>query len=368
MEGIDRMALEALTRRPLLLPPNRVFRLWRGGAVLDRFQGRPHPEDGQMPEEWVGSTTVTRLPGRPPDEGLSHVELPGGRRLSLRALIEAFPEPMLGAAHVARFGHELCVLCKLLDSAVRNFIQAHPDRAFAGRHLASAFGKTEAWIVLATRVIGGEQPYILLGFKPDVTRAAFQAAARAQDTRALVDAMLQVPVRPGEVYLLRGGAPHALGPGVFLVEIQEPTDLVVNVEYRLFGRTEEQAFMGLPFERAMECFDYAAAGPEFVERHRLKPRPLAGQAGAREEILIADEDTPYFGAARFSVDGSAADRDRGRCYIGIVIEGSGVIEGDGAPIPIRAGATFFVPAASRHAGYRAIGDPLTVIKCFPPRP
>jgi hypothetical protein len=55
--------LASLTRRPLSLLRNRVYRLWRGGALPDCFQGQPDPADRNVPEEWVGSTTVSRLPG-----------------------------------------------------------------------------------------------------------------------------------------------------------------------------------------------------------------------------------------------------------------------------------------------------------------
>jgi mannose-6-phosphate isomerase len=365
MDALDRSLLEPLTRRPLLLPPNRVHRLWRGGAVLDRFQGRPAPADGDTPEEWIASTTVSRLPGRPADEGLSQVELSGGRRVPLAALMRAFPEAMLGAAHAARFGAQPGMLCKLLDSAMRLFIQAHPDQAFARRHLGSPFGKSEAWIILATRPAVDELPYILLGFRDGVTEADFRRAVRDQDTRALVQSLNRVPVHPGEVYLLDAGTPHALGPGVFLVEIQEPTDLVVNVEYRLFGRTEEQAFMGLGFDLAMRCFDYGAVGQAFVERHRLAPRVLDAVPEAEEAVLIGPEDSPHFSAARLAVHGQVEDRDAGRPYVGIVTAGDGAILGDKGSAAIRAGTTFFVPAASQHRCYR--GE-VTLIKCFPPGP
>jgi mannose-6-phosphate isomerase len=294
------------------------------------------------------------------------VELPDGRGLPLASLIQAFPDAMLGAAHVSRHGPVLGVLCKLLDSAMRLFIQAHPDRSFARRHLGSAFGKTESWIVVSTRSIAGEEPYILFGFKSGVTEADFRQAARAQDTAALVDALNRVRVGPGDVWLLTGGTPHALGPGVFLVEIQEPTDLVVNVEHRLFGRTEEQAYMGLGFDAAMRCFNYEAAGQAFLDAHRLTPRSLTDQPDAREEVLIGPDHTPYFGASRLTVTGTTGDRDRGRCYIGIVLSGRGTIEGAAAPAHIAAGTTFFIPAASEHRAYRATAGPLTIIKCFPP--
>jgi mannose-6-phosphate isomerase len=360
-------ALEPLTRRPLLLVPNRVYRLWQGGAVLDRFQGKPHGEDGHYPEEWIGSTAVSRLPGRPPDEGLSRISLPDGGAIGLKTLIEAFPEAMLGAPHVARHGTELAVLCKLLDSSMRLFIQAHPDAAFARRHLSSTFGKTESWIILATRPIAGEEPYILFGFREGVTEAEFRRITRVQDLPAMVEALNRIPVRPGEVYLVEAGTPHALGPGVLLVEIQEPTDLVINAEHEGTGRTEAQAFLNLGLDLAMSCFNYQAVGLDFVIRRRLAPRLLADDSQATEERLIGPEDTPSFGAARLTVRGCIRDRDRGRCYAGVVTAGRGAIETAAGPIPLQVGSTLFVPAASTHEAYRAApGQPLTVIKCFPP--
>jgi mannose-6-phosphate isomerase len=362
-------ALEWLTRQPFRLAPNRVYRVWRGGGLLDRLQGKPQPEDGFFPEDWVGSTTVTRLAGRPPDEGLSRVRTPDGSLVILRSLIEAFPEAILGAGHVAQHGRELGVLCKLLDAAMRLPIQCHPDRAFARQYLGSDFGKTESWLILATRTIDGTAPSILFGFREGVTEAAFRRVVQTQDIPAQVAALNRLEVQPGEVYLVSAGTPHAIGSGVFMVEVQEPTDFVVTSEYSTgeVRRTEAQCFMGLGFDLGMQCFNYQAAGMAFVRQHTLLPRIIQEGDDGREEVLIGPGDTPCFGAARLTVRGTVQDRDRGRCYIGIVTEGSGHLTGPGLDHPLQAGATFFVPAASRHESYRAApGAPLTVIKCFPP--
>jgi mannose-6-phosphate isomerase len=367
---LDRTQLETLTRRPLPLLHNRVYRLWRGGAVLDRLQGVPDPADGNFPEEWVGSTTVSRLPGRPPEEGLSRVALQGGGSVVLKELIEAFPEAMLGRDHVARLGSELGVLCKLLDSGQRLGIQTHPSEAFARRHLNSPYGKTESWLVLATREIDGQTPYILFGFREGVVEAEFRRLVQTQDIPGQIAALNRIPVRPGEVYLVAAGTPHAIGPGLLLVEVQEPSDWVVNSEYT-FGpvrRTEAQSFMGLSFDLGMQCFDYRAAGPEFVRTRRLAPRPLSEDAASREERLIGPEDTPCFSVQRLAIRGAVPDRDRGTGYIGVAVEGRGRLVGAEVTLPLAPGSAFFVPAASAHERYEADPDALLiVIKCFPPR-
>ena len=129
------------------LLPTRVYRFYRGGALLGRLRGEPE-EDGFFPEDWVGSVTPASNPGRDdPDEGLSR--LADGRLL--RDAIAADPIAWLGEEHVARFGTSTGLLVKLLDAAERLPVHAHPDRAFAREFFDSPFGKTEAWIVLDTR-------------------------------------------------------------------------------------------------------------------------------------------------------------------------------------------------------------------------
>jgi len=362
--------LAPLTRRPLRLSRNRVYRVWKGGLVLDRFQGQPDPADRNVPEEWVGSTTVSRLSNRPPDEGLSRVALPDGSSVFLKDLIEAFPQAMLGEAHAARLGPDLGVLCKLLDSAMRLPIQCHPDAAFARRHLGSNYGKTEAWLILATRSVDGVSPYMLFGFREGVTEAEFRRAVQAQDISAQIAALNRVEVKPGDIYLVNAGTPHALGPGVFMIEIQEPTDLVVNTEYVFCGlqRTEGQCYLGVGFDLGMRCFNYQATGEAYISRDRLIPRTLRDDPAGLEESLIGPEHTPCFGMDRVTVRGRLSDRDRGRCYIGIVIEGQGRLTGQGCDLLLQSGDTFFVPAASEHAGFEAaIDQTLRLVKCFPPQ-
>jgi hypothetical protein len=103
-----------------------------------------------------------------------------------------------------------------------------------------------------------------------------------------------------------------------------------------------------------------------VERHRLRPRLVHEDDEAREEVLIGPEDTPCFGAVRLTVRGTVPDRDRGRCYIGIVTGGRGRLTGPGCELPLQCGTTLFVPAASEHEAYYATEVPLTLVKCFPP--
>jgi mannose-6-phosphate isomerase len=356
-----------LTRTPLLLASNRVYRTYTGGALLDKMQGAARPMDTHFPEEWVGSTTVTRLPGRPPEEGLSRV-IVGEQTVRLTHLIETYPEAMLGAQHVRQYGRNLAVLCKLLDSAMRLSLQTHPDRGFARRHLGANFGKTESWIILETRPIAGEAPYLLFGFKDGVTEAEFRRLTKQQDTAGQIAALNRLAVQPGEVYLVPAGVPHAIGPGVCMVEVQEPTDFTVNVEYSFGGvpRTEEQCFLGLGFELGMQCFDFRATGLSCVEENRLSPRVLSETPDSRAELLVGPEHTRCFGALRLTIEGTAKT-PTGECLIGIVIRGSGQIGSSQAPpLSLKPGTSFFLPAAAEAEMQADPAGPLVIIACFPP--
>jgi mannose-6-phosphate isomerase len=360
---------ERLLQTPLSLATNRVQRRYVGGMLLESLHGDASPRDSYYPEEWVGSTTATLFPGRPIEEGLSRVILPDGRETYLRALIEKFPELTLGRVHCEAFGPHLGLLCKLLDSASRLPIQTHPTRLFARQHLNSAFGKTEAWIILQTRRSQAEPPYILLGFREGVTAADFLAMARSQDVVALGAALNRVEVQPGEVYFVPAGMPHAIGPGVFMVEVQEPTDFVINVEYEYGGvrRTEEQCFLGLGFDVAMQCFNFDNVGTKSIEINKLSPQVVLDDTSVREEVLLGPSCAEFFGASRLAIHHTLQVYESGRPWIGMVVGGMGELIDHNGARALRPGSSFFVAAAARQYALRPSGNaPLQLIKCIPP--
>ena len=58
------------------LAPNRVWRTYSGGKQLDILAGESLPEDGHFPEDWIGSVTEAKNPGREDiAEGVSPVQI-----------------------------------------------------------------------------------------------------------------------------------------------------------------------------------------------------------------------------------------------------------------------------------------------------
>ena len=46
----------------------------------------------------------------------------------------------------------------------------------------------------------------------------------------MLSCLHKVPVKPGELWFVDGGIPHAIGAGCFMIELKEPSDLMVIPE------------------------------------------------------------------------------------------------------------------------------------------
>jgi len=307
--------------RPERLTPTRVYRFYQGGLLIDRLRGDPE-RDTDHPEDWVGSITAANNPGRDePEAGLSRLA-DGGL---LRDAVAADPQGWLGpAAATGTTG----VLVKLLDAAQRLPVHAHPSRVFASEHLGSPFGKTEAWIVLATRE---EHADVWIGLREPVDAATYRAWIEAQDLDALLGSLHRVPVRAGDVIYVPAGVPHSIGAGVLIAELQEPTDFSIVCEWQGFPIDPDDTHLGMGWCAALGAFDLRAHKPV-----RVLPEE------AREFFWADDNPSPA-----------------GRFAIWIVTAGEGEIDG----MPARAGDTLAVPAAVDNV--RVTGG-LEILRCLGP--
>jgi mannose-6-phosphate isomerase len=95
-----------------------------------------------------------------------------------------------------------------------------------------------------------------------------------------------------------GGLPHALGEGIFLVEIQEPSDLVVRFEFERGGQLlpESARFMNRDLDFCLEVFDLSPWPPGRVRMEAGCPprRRRALGADSWQDDLIGPERTPCF--------------------------------------------------------------------------
>lgn len=333
---------------PIVLGANQIRRFYRGGEAIARFRGEPARDD-HAPEDWVGSTTTVFG-----SETLGLSRVPDGR--TVREALQADPEWFLGPDHTERFGPELGLLVKLLDAGQRLPVHCHPDREFARRHLDCPYGKTEAWVVVEVR---SAEPSVHIGFRHDMDDATLADWVTGQDTEAILGAMHRLPATVGDSILVPAGIPHAIGEGVFIVELQEPTDLSVLLEWKGFDIDgARDGHLGLGFETALACVDRSGWGPEHLARLR---EGRGGRPGV--ELLFPREADSFFRAERIRPRDAAA-LPAGPSIL-VVTAGAGTLEWADDRLDVDRGTTILIPFA---VGDCLLRGSVEAVRCMPPDP
>jgi len=333
----------------LRLLPNRARRNYAGGRNLDAWEKLPRPADGQMPEDWLASTTPASSTGLPPveNEGLGRVADAAGNTHLLTALFAANGDFFLGKKHLERHGPQLGYLAKLLDSSMRLHTQAHPTREFARERLGKPWGKLESYVILGTRP--GVPGYLRLGFQRAPSKSEWREIIRAQDIARMDACFDPIPVSLGETWLVPGGMPHALGPGLLLLEVQEPSDLVVRCEFEREGLVvpPDARYMGRDLDFCLEVFDYTQRTPaEIRNRCRLEPRIAASDDAREEAVLVPWARTQCFEVRRLRARKNFRWEPSGLARLVIVTSGSGVLRCGGVACEVSAGVRLFLAAAA----------------------
>ncbi|WP_435743186.1 class I mannose-6-phosphate isomerase [Microbacterium sp. PMB16] len=323
---------------PIILPANRpAERFYRGGARISAFRGDAESAPRE-PEDWVGSTTTIRG-----EEALGLTTLPDGR--VLRDAIEADPTAWLGHAHAQRWGADARLLVKLLDAGQRLPVHAHPHDDFAASHLGRAHGKAEAWYILE----GGT---VHVGLREDIAAETLAALVSGQDVDALLGLLHEIEVHPGDVVWVPPGELHAIGAGVLLLELQQPEDLSILLEWEGFAIDgPREGHLGLGFDLALTAITRTA-------RSVVDMGALVHAAPASGSVFPRDADA-YFRLERMPVHGAAVLSPG----FAIVVVTTGAI--DLAGVALAAGATVLVPAA---AGRLQVSGDGELLVARPPAP
>jgi mannose-6-phosphate isomerase len=331
--------------RPIVLPPNSIPRFYLGGGEIAALRGI-EPAGERVPEDWVGSTTVVFG-----EDELGLSRLPDGRLL--RDAAAADPVAFFGPDHAARLGADPGLLVKLLDAGERLPVHVHPDDAFARDALRAPYGKTEAWIVVATT---RPDASVAAGWREDVRPDTLERWVREQDHDALLGALNPIPVQAGDAIFVPAGTPHAINAGVLIVELQQPSDMSVLLEWEGFGiADEDEATLGLGWGVALRCVERTARDPGTLRG----PAPRPTEPVAR--LLPAAADA-FFRAERLAPAPIAA-LERGFAIL-VVTEGEGaLLPESGEPVAVRRGDTVLVPWA---AGACHLEGDLVAIAARPP--
>ncbi len=223
---------------PLAFEPIFKSTIW-GGNKLSQYKGLPQSAYG-VGESWELSQV----------EGDVSIVANGPLKgMSLTALLEHYPEELLGAKVYARFGKHFPLLFKFIDAKRDLSVQVHPDDEMARRrHGPQAYGKTEMWYVVEA------EPYatLIAGFSRNLSNVEYKLRMRQN---RIEDVLRRFKVQAGDVFYIPPGLVHSIGGGILLLEVQQTSDYT----YRMYDYNRPDA-NGCPrelhTELAAEALDY----------------------------------------------------------------------------------------------------------------
>lgn len=314
--------------KPEKLASNQFDHFYKGGYKIGALR---HGPGGPMrPEEWIGSTTT-----RFGEKTMGLTTLADGT--TLRDAIIKDPESWLGLEHTSTFGPSTELLVKLLDPDQRLPVHYHPNRAFAQKHLSLQHGKTEAWIILEAPAGAN----VGLGFSQEKSKKEVAAMVEARDSTGLINSLQKFDVTAGDAILVPSGVPHAIGAGIFVMELQEPTDLSALLEWNDFAVDGTvDGHLGLGFDTVLDALRYTpierAEADSLVTKQRLSE-------SSNTSIFTGAAD-PYF---RADYLGPASPRIAAGFGILLILQGVGTITFENASeLPVEKGDAILIPASA----------------------
>lgn len=166
---------------------------------------------------------------------------------NLNELMEIYLTELVGERNYEKYGIGFPLLVKFIDAQDDLSVQVHPDDELAAKKYGQN-GKTEMWHVIAAEPGSG----LYVGFNQKVTREQFITAAKNETVN---DLLQFYPVQAGDTFMIPAGIVHAIGKGVLLAEIQQPSDITFRIHD--WGRTDSNGnSRELHLPEAIEAIHY----------------------------------------------------------------------------------------------------------------
>lgn len=344
-----------LVKAPVFFERNRVFRVYLGGKGFNAFWG-DELADNMFPEEWVASKVKAINPKYFGErDGVSKIR---DTNLFFDDLINEYPNELLG-------NRKYDCLVKFLDSAIRLPVQVHPTKEFSKKHFNSNYGKTEAWLVVATR----PNAKIYFGFKEKITKEILSALEERSETeRDIMSTILgEVEAKVGDMYIINAGLIHAIGAGCTIIEVQEPTDFTIQPE-RWCGDyhiSYNEEYIGLDKNTALDCFNYDLYGEKAIKSAKITPKVEYNTNGVKKEVLISYTDTPCFAQNRYTLGKGGKLKMSYGVSVWICLEGEGKIIGDNYEKAIKKGDYFYLPYVAENKFTITSETHAILLECLP---
>lgn len=303
---------------PLKFEPILKRVLW-GGRKICAFK-QLECQYSDVGESWE----LSQLP-----EAVSVVSNGVYKNLTLNDLTDTFGPELLGQRIFNQFDGKFPLLIKFIDAAADLSIQVHPNDELAlQRH--GCLGKSELWYIVDAEP-GAK---LVSGFNINLSEETYEKHLKQGSIESVLNYQ---QVTAGDVFYIPAGRVHALGAGLFIVEIQESSD----VTYRLYDYNRKDAqgnLRQLHTEWAKEALDY-----HVVDRGQLAYSKEASG-------LVPMVSTKHFIINRLMLKTSETihrDFSKLDCFVVyICVQGEGYVDCAGSKCAIKAGETCLIPSTS----------------------
>lgn len=309
--------------RVSLVVPRLDAKPW-GGRALERY-GLDLPEGEKIGEALVTAGEATIAAGI-------------GAGQTLQEVVESDPVGRIGSRALAAVSGRAVfpLLAKLIDATENLSIQVHPDDE--GARALERLGKTEAWYVLDA----APGSMLFLGLEEGVSLNRFMEDARRLDGTS-AGHLRAIDAIAAEAVIIPAGTVHALGAGVVVYEIQQPSDVTFRLDD--WGRVDAE---GNPREMHLEQ-------GEMASREDLRPDMIVPVTIDTGRSLLAA--CRYFALERIEAedDRELFLADARTPQVVTVLSGAVTLAGGGDTLELAAGSSAVVWPARDAALLRMTG-------------
>ena len=229
---------------PFKFGPIFKERIW-GGRKLGEFFEKGFPADIKIGESWC-------LADLPDDKTL--IVNGGFAGSPLENAIDFFGPLVTGNPS---YKGPFPLLIKILDARDVLSVQVHPDEETCKR-TGKGDPKTECWYIIEAK----PGACIYKGLKSGVEKEEF---AKAITEGTCADLLEKIEVKVGECHFLPSGTAHAIGAGLLIAEIQQPSDTTYRVfDWNRVG--DDGKGRQLHVEDALESIHFDPSGDDLSVR------------------------------------------------------------------------------------------------------
>lgn len=244
---------------------------------------------------------------------------------SLNQLVSKGREQLVGKANYQRFGDEFPLLVKFIDAKRDLSIQVHPSDEVARRH-GKSLGKTEMWYVMES----APEATLYNGLKKQITPEQYKQMV-ADGT--ICEALAQYHVKEGDCFYIPSGRIHSIGPGTFLAEIQQTSDVTYRI-YDYKRKDKDGNERQLHTQEALESIDFTVLD-DYRTHYTLRQN--------ESQLLV---ECPYFNTAVYDlIEPMVIDYSELDSFVILIgLKGKGMLTIDGEEVAFCAGESILVPA------------------------